>query len=804
MNLDLKNLSIGKQILFLCFAFFLLALTNFFLIDHYQKNLLEDTERINALRKLQTLTEEFQRESSAYINGEAAKLRLESTRSEINGIVNKIGNNPDSEISIVTDSTNLSEFSSEELESEIYALWQSTSLHIEDLLYEPLKIDSLVEETRQVPLNDSLNTYTTETSQKVLVLNNAKVIRANNHIQEDILKINKLSHALSTKQIEAKKEDHSYLTFILFVFLLLFTAAIIFVYTFIKKQVVEPLDKLSKSTEDVSNGKLDITSIDQAPLEIIKITNAVNKIVTNLKSATSFVKSIEEGQLNAQLESISEENVGDESLEKALLLMREQMKKVEIADQERKWTTEGLAKFVDILRSTDDSVSKLGDIIISNLVKYTHSNQGGIYIIDEEDSQNIKLELVSLFAFDSKKYDTKSYRIGEGLVGQTYQEKETIYLLEVPDEYVSITSGLGNANPKSLLLVPLKINNEIYGVIELASFTEYKQYEIEFVEKLGESIASTIAGVKNNQRTKHLLEESQELAEQMQGQEEEMRQNMEELQATQEQLQRQMNDNNKMQEDLIKEKALLDALMNSLPDYIYFKDLESKFIRISKSMEKLFPFSVDEMIGKSDFDFHAHEAASKFFNEEQEIIKSGQGFVNNLVHELVANGTDQWVLTTKLPFFDKAGNCMGTFGTSKDITDVKNDLVGEGEGNIDEVEAMLRQHLEELQITQEQLDKKLQTAETSLKAFEEIANIIIIDNEEKISYINANALNFLEVEKSELIHKETDTLIDKTVLTQTEWNTFVTKEVSFKTNHATKQVNIYADQSNHHIHIIWF
>ena len=65
-------------------------------------------------------------------------------------------------------------------------------------------------------------------------------------------------------------------------------------------------------------------------------------------------------------------------------------------------------------------------------------------------------------------------------------------------------------------------------------------------------------------------------------------------------------------------------------------------------------------------------------------------------------------------------------------------------------------------------------------------------------------MNAAQVEKSELIHQETDTLIDKTVLTQTEWNTFVTKKVSFKTNHTTKQVNIYADQSNHHIHIIWF
>ena len=108
----------------------------------------------------------------------------------------------------------------------------------------------------------------------------------------------------------------------------------------------------------------------------------------------------------------------------------------------------------------------------------------------------------------------------------------------MPEEYIRITSGLGDANPRALLLFPLKVDKEAYGIIELASFREYEQHEIEFVEKLGESIAATLASVRGTQKNRQLIEQFQEQTEQMRAQEEEMRQNMEELEATQEELKR--------------------------------------------------------------------------------------------------------------------------------------------------------------------------------------------------------------------------------------------------------------------------
>jgi GAF domain-containing protein len=100
---------------------------------------------------------------------------------------------------------------------------------------------------------------------------------------------------------------------------------------------------------------------------------------------------------------------------------------------------------------------------------------------------------------------------------------------------MKITSGLGEDNPRALLIVPLIYNDVIYGLIEIASFDQYPQHVIEFIERIGESIAATISSSKSQIQTAILLEQSQQQAEEMSSQEEEMRQNMEELRATQEQ-----------------------------------------------------------------------------------------------------------------------------------------------------------------------------------------------------------------------------------------------------------------------------
>ena len=267
----------------------------------------------------------------------------------------------------------------------------------------------------------------------------------------------------------------------------------------------------------------------------------IQNIIQNLKQASGFIKAVTNGDYSVKWEGIDAQNraANKENIAGELIQMREQMKKVKENDQRRLWATEGLSKVAEITRKYQHDIQLLSDQLVINVVNYLNANQAGLFTVNEEkDADNPFLELVACYAYERKKYQKKQIEIGEGLLGQAYLEQDTIYMTDLPEEYITITSGLGKAVPDCILIVPLKYNEQVMGVLEIASFQTFEQYQISFVEELAEIIASSLSTVRTNARTKALLEQSQEQAEQMRSQEEEMRQNMEELQATQEEMER--------------------------------------------------------------------------------------------------------------------------------------------------------------------------------------------------------------------------------------------------------------------------
>ncbi|WP_176955964.1 GAF domain-containing protein [Catalinimonas alkaloidigena] len=301
------------------------------------------------------------------------------------------------------------------------------------------------------------------------------------------------------------------------------------------RSITRPISYISSIVQQMGRGELPEESTKRfSNDEMGDMAEAVNKLSVGLRQTAQFAENIGQGNLKAEFTPLSENDV----LGSALLEMRRNLQQVAEDEARRNWTTEGLARFGEILRQNTNNLAELADHIIGNLVKYTKANQGRIFILNEDNPDDPYLELQGCYAWDRKKHLNQRIDIGEGLAGQAWQENSTIYITDVPDNYVTIRSGLGDANPTCILIVPLRVNEEVFGVIEMASFQIFAPHEVEFVEKIGTSIASTISSVRINQRTSHLLEESQMLTEQMRAQEEEMRQNMEELQATQEEMQR--------------------------------------------------------------------------------------------------------------------------------------------------------------------------------------------------------------------------------------------------------------------------
>lgn len=374
---------------------------------------------------------------------------------------------------------------------------------------------------------------------------------------------------------------------------------------FITRSITRPIAVIKEVVQKLGQGILpEEKSLKFSRDEIGEMAEAVEKLVSGLRSTSSFAENIGKGNYGADYQPLSEEDV----LGNSLIEMRNNLQAVAEQDKRRNWATEGLAKFGDILRKNNDNINTFSDIIVSNLVKYVKANQGGLYIVNDEDENDKFLEMAACYAWDKKKYVEQKVYPGDGLTGQAWLEQDTIYLTDIPQNYITITSGLGEANPSSIMIVPLKVNDEVYGLIEIASFNVFADYEVEFVEKLAESIASTLSSVKVNERTQKLLEESTELTEQMRAQEEEMRQNMEELQATQEEMQR-------TQEDRQAKETIIDSTNMML-------ELNSKFAisRVNEITSKVLGYSGSEL---RNLAFTNVIASQEKFKEAKAAIESG-------------------------------------------------------------------------------------------------------------------------------------------------------------------------------------
>jgi len=381
---------------------------------------------------------------------------------------------------------------------------------------------------------------------------------------------------------------------------------LVLIILILANNITKPIKQITLLLEELALGRVDGSmqvSINTGD-EIAQMGRALSKSIKGLIAKTEFATNIGKGELNTELKRLSDYD----SLGKSLIEMQKSLQKAKEEEEERKkeeevrrWINEGLAKFGDILRQNNDNLSRLSDEITKNLVWYLNASLGGLFVKDQ-DSET--LELVSAFAYDRKRFLKKSFEPGEGLIGACAAEKDTIFLAVVPDEYIEVDSGLGGTKPNSILLIPLKIEGEILGVIELASLKQFSKNEIEFVEKLAESIASTLKSVRINQTTADLLQKSQEQAEMMAAQEEEMRQNMEELQAT--------------QEEAARKSVEMESIINALnaSSFVMEYDTDGTIISINEAYLKLLGLTREEAIGKHHSDNIVLSDAQKMVYEE--------------------------------------------------------------------------------------------------------------------------------------------------------------------------------------------
>ena len=439
---------------------------------------------------------------------------------------------------------------------------------------------------------------------------------------------------------------------------LLILVIVLIIFT---SNITRPIKKMTKLLQEVATGKIDKSmSLDiNTGDEIEVMANALSASVEGINNKTDFARLIGSGNLDVKLPLLSEDDV----LGKSLIDMRDSLIKArdeenirKIEEEKVKWANEGLSLFSDILRQNNNNLTALGDEIIKNLVWYLNSVQGGLFVIDDK-SETEKYELVAAFAFDRKKYLNKSFAKGEGLGGTCAAERDIIHLTEIPQEYIEIASGLGGSNPNALLLVPLIVEDEVLGVIELSSFNKYKPHEIELVKKLAQTIGSTIHSVNVNTRTAELLQKSQEQAEMMAAQEEEMRQNMEELQSTQEEASRKTSE--------------LESLANALNASVYLMEYDTtgNIITVNDSYQLLLGIPRDKIIG-------SHHSTGLIMNDTQRITYEQfwadlrRGINKKQTSKFTNNGVEYTLLETYTPIYNSIGEVSKILKIAVDITNI--------------------------------------------------------------------------------------------------------------------------------------
>jgi PAS domain S-box-containing protein len=436
-----------------------------------------------------------------------------------------------------------------------------------------------------------------------------------------------------------------------------------------------------------------------------------------VNTMADFAKQIGEGNYNVRLDASTDKDI----LSHSLLIMRDNLLANHKKESEENWIAAGKEKISDILRM-HNKVDILADQVTAALVNYIKIVQGAMYIYDEDTKL---LNCVAAYAYNRKKYTSQTFRLGYGLIGQCAYEMDYVYRTEIPEDYITISSGiLGDQKPQSLLIVPLISDEKLQGVVEFASIDPViPELTIRFLKELGEIIARTVFNLKVTQRTEQLLKESQQMTIELQENEEQLRQNAEEMRATQEELQKSNEQlESKIQEVENAQKRLYSLLENASEIIsIYDEDMVLKYE--SPSVIKILGFTPEEMMGGKDMD---------------RLTRKGESAMRNMFNQLLASPGEP--VTIQYTYMKKNGQKIFLETTGR---------------NLLEDQAIKGIILNSTDITERKRAEREERLKSKMQSLSEnsLDMIIRLSTVGQFFYANPTVKNFIGIDPKDLINK---------------------------------------------------
>ena len=392
--------------------------------------------------------------------------------------------------------------------------------------------------------------------------------------------------------------------------------------------------------------------------EFGEIAGDLNLHLRDLQKKIDLLSSMSEDGPGELFTPEAEDKLGNALLVLSDFLTRKELQEVSRNREDKKvnWISEGAAQLGEVLRSERDDLGELSFFIIQKLVTYMNMEMGSLFITNDSDPANLTLDLSASYAYDRRKFKTMSLEWGEGLPGTCAQEKERIFITDVPTDYFDVASGLGNSLPNCILLVPLKIADRVVGVIELATVRLLRPFEIDFVESLSDRIASSMMAVRNSEHTTRLLKQSQAQAKTLKEQDSAMRENMTKLEQAQ-------------QESSTKESEIT-GILNAINQSTLVAEmgLNGRFTSINEQFLMLLESSEDQVLGKLHSDFAMVDRTSDEYKAFWATLKEGKSVSNTEQYRLFS-GEEVWLHQTFTPIINNEGRVHRILNIAMNITE---------------------------------------------------------------------------------------------------------------------------------------
>src|SRR5688500_15525696 len=252
------------------------------------------------------------------------------------------------------------------------------------------------------------------------------------------------------------------------------------------------------------------------------LTDNVNQLAANLttqvRAIADVATAVTKGDLTQTIDVLASGEVAalKDNINEMIRNLRETTQK----NAEQDWLKTNLTKFTRMMQG-QKNLLEVSRTILSELAPVVNAQHGVLYLMEQREAQEPVLKLASTYAYKKRKNLSNVFHLGEGLVGEAALEKERILVTNVPDDYVAINSGLGEARPLNIVVLPVVFESEVKAVIELASFNTFSESFLLFLDQLGDSIGVVLNTIAASMKTEELLAQSQAMAEELQAQQEE-------------------------------------------------------------------------------------------------------------------------------------------------------------------------------------------------------------------------------------------------------------------------------------------